>query len=66
MGKGEVLGCSALGEDYGVKRTCGYLKPCVPPPWLGSSQIPSAGDHVFNVFFEDVCLVHETGVNVFR
>jgi hypothetical protein len=52
MGKGEVLGCSALGEDYGVKRMCGYLKPCVLPPWLGSSQIPSAGDHVFNVLFE--------------
>ncbi|KAK3135325.1 hypothetical protein QOZ80_5BG0417600 [Eleusine coracana subsp. coracana] len=51
MAKEEVLGCSELaeaGECVGpaapTERLSGFLKPCVLPPWLGSSQIPSAGD----------------------
>ncbi|TVU29377.1 hypothetical protein EJB05_20941, partial [Eragrostis curvula] len=47
MGKEEVLGCSALAEasecvgpGAPVERTCCFLKPCILPPWIGSTKIP--------------------------
>ncbi|CAN6327918.1 unnamed protein product [Urochloa humidicola] len=44
MGMGKVLGCSVItnGGKSSPFLTC-FLKPCVLPPWLGSSRIPFAG-----------------------
>ncbi|CAL5095385.1 unnamed protein product [Urochloa decumbens] len=46
MDRGKALGCSLLrgrgGEDP-LPHFNGFLKPCVLPPWLGSTLIPSAG-----------------------
>ncbi|XP_052154967.1 uncharacterized protein LOC127773000 [Oryza glaberrima] len=45
MDRREVVGCSDLGECEFHERTflIGTFLPCVLPPWLGSSRIPSAG-----------------------
>ncbi|TVU19767.1 hypothetical protein EJB05_35938, partial [Eragrostis curvula] len=51
----KVLGCSMLDVSDVPKpkvAVCSFLKPSVLPPWLGSSQIPSAGDHLSHVNFE--------------
>jgi hypothetical protein len=52
MDRGEVLGCSLVGE--GELRPsdldAGFI-PCVLPPWLGSSSIPR-GNHISQIFFE--------------
>jgi hypothetical protein len=39
MDRGKMLACSVGGEGTGL--------PCVLPPWLGSSRIPSAGTGLF-------------------
>ncbi|KAG0518457.1 hypothetical protein BDA96_09G177300 [Sorghum bicolor] len=41
MVKKKLLRCSMISGN--VRRRSSFLKACVLPPWLGSSQIPSAG-----------------------
>ncbi|KAK3131786.1 hypothetical protein QOZ80_6AG0511430 [Eleusine coracana subsp. coracana] len=46
MDKEKVLGCSTLPIDEGDDDSMEgiwYFQPCLLPPWLGSSPIPSAG-----------------------
>lgn len=53
MKKKQVASCAWLGDSIqqGLVLT-GFLKPCVLPPWLGSSQIPSVGNnHLSHVSF---------------
>lgn len=54
MNRGEVLGCSLVGEGEGeltpLNLDAGFV-PCVLPPWLGSSSIPR-GNHISQMFFE--------------
>ncbi|WVZ98895.1 hypothetical protein U9M48_044265 [Paspalum notatum var. saurae] len=44
MVRQKAVACYVVDEDSSPCRSpSGFLKPCVLPPWLGSSQIPSAG-----------------------
>ena len=43
MHNGKVIGASPLQDDYFS------LVPCVLPPWIRASQIPTAGNHLLVV-----------------
>ncbi|TVU12287.1 hypothetical protein EJB05_45923, partial [Eragrostis curvula] len=66
MDKEKVLGCSSINDEAdGSRGAPRFFKPCVLPPWLGSSQIPSPGDHLWYKFLMQVVFIIRDPWNFF-